>query len=148
MKHWFKILAIFNLGLILNCGDVPTCIPTESNLVKIAFLDDEGKSKPLTFTLRALDREDLFLDYTDTTLSKLVLPLNGSSNTTTFVIDHDAISDTLGLSYDVVAQLISPECGLEIALSELDTTSTTFENLRILENIIHEDVNTNIEITL
>ena len=147
-KNWFRFLTIFILSLFISCGDTPTCLPTETNLVKIAFVDDAGIARQTTFSLRAIDYNDLFLDYTDTTLSKLVLPLNPTSNSTTLVIDHDGISDTLGLKYIVIQKLISPECGLDIGLSDLDTTFTTFDNLKIVERIIFEDVTTNIEITL
>lgn len=148
MRKSFKVLVIFNIGFLLNCGDIPTCLPTESNLVKIAFLDEAGKAKSITFTLSAIDNADGFLEYTDTTLSNLIVPLNPGSNTTTFVIEQANSTDTLGLTYDITARLISPECGLEIALSDLDTTFTTFDKLEILEALIHEDVNTNIEITI
>jgi hypothetical protein len=48
----------------------------------------------------------------------------------------------------VVAKLISPECGLDAAFDKMDTTFTSFMNLEILERLIHEDITTNIEITL
>lgn len=147
-NKWFNLLAIFIPGLIFSCGDIPTCLPTETNLVKIAFVDESGKAKQTTLSLRVIDYEDLFLNYSDTTLSKIEIPLNPASNTTTLVIGHDNVSDTLGLTYSVVRKLISPECGLEIGLNDLDTTFSTFEKVEIIERIIFEDVNTNIEITI
>ena len=143
-----KLLSIFIPVLIFSCGDIPTCLPTQTNLVKIAFVDETGKAKQTTLSLRTVDFEDLFLNYSDTTLSKIEIPLNPTSNITTLVIEHDNISDTLGLTYSVVRKLISPECGLEIGLNDLDTAFSTFENLEIVERIILEDVTTNIEITL
>lgn len=140
---------IIGLGLILSCGDIPTCLDTESNLVKIKFLDDEGNPKDIFITnLSAIGNENGFPEFDNDTLSSISLSLNPGAFTTTFIFEQTTGTDTIGLSYTVVAKLISPECGLDAVFDDMDTTFTSFKKLEILQSIIHEDIITNIEITL
>lgn len=140
---------IIGLGLILSCGDIPTCLDTESNLVKIKFLDNEGNPKDIFITnLSAIGNENGFPEFDNDTLSSISLSLNPGAFTTTFIFEQTTGTDTIGLSYTVVAKLISPECGLDAVFDDMDTTFTSFKKLEILQSIIHEDIITNIEITL
>ena len=141
---------LLNLFLIIavSCGDQPTCVDKNSSTVKISFIDSDGDAKTITLLgLRAVNNEMGFPDYADTTVSSLSLPLNPGANMTTFLLDQEDKTDTLGLSYDVVSELISPECGLRAAYSKLDTTATSFTALEIVSRIIHDEITTNIEIT-
>ena len=148
-KWWSKWVLIIGLGLILSCGDIPTCVDIETNLVKIKFLDNEGNPKDIFLTkLSAVGNEDGFPEHDDDTLSSINLSLNPGSLTTTFILEQTTGTDTIGLSYSVEAVLISPECGLDAAFDNMDTTITSFDKLEILERRIHEDIITNIEITL
>ena len=141
---------MISLGLVLSCGDIPTCLDIDTSLVKIKFIDIEGNAKEIFLTkLSAIGNEDGFPEYGNDTLNSVNLPLNPGALTTIFLIEQTSGSiDTIGLSYTVVAKLISPECGLDTAFDDMDTTFTSFNNLEILESIIHEDITTNIEITL
>jgi hypothetical protein len=148
-KYWRKWVMIIGIGLVCSCGDIPTCVDTETNLVKINFLDTDGNATDIFLTkLEAIGNEDGFPEYDDDTLSSISLSLNPGSLTTTFIFEQTTGTDTIGLSYSVVAKLISPECGLDAAFDNMDTTFTSFNKLIILEQIIHEDIPTNIEITL
>jgi len=149
VKRWHRWVLIFSLSLILSCGDIPTCVDTDTSLVKIKFVDDTGAGKNIILTkLSAIGNESGFPEYDNDTLSSISLPLNPGTLTTTFIFAQKTGNDTLGLSYTVVAKLISPECGLDAFFDNMDTTFTSFNNLRILERIIHEDITTNIEVTL
>lgn len=86
-------------------------------------------------------------DYENDTLSSISLPLNPVWETTTYIFQQPNRQDTLGLSYSVVAKLISPECGLDAAYDNLDTTMVTFENFSVIEWTIHQDITVNFEIT-
>ena len=146
---WSRLLIILAIIVVVGCGDIPTCVDTETSLVKISFLDVDGKAKSITLTsLKAIDNEDGFPEYVDSTLSKINLPLNPGSYTSTFILEQGGVTDTLGLTYDVVAKLISPECGLNASFDKLDTTYTTYDELYILQTVIHEDVTVNIEVIL
>lgn len=150
MRAFFYRILFFFGGLfwVIACGDRPTCLDRDTNYVKVKFIDDEGADKSITLTgLRAIDNEDGFPEYTDTALSLLQLPLNPGARTSVFLLDQSTGTDTIGLSYDVVAQLISPECGMDAAYSNLDTTRITFPKAEILSTIINQEIVTNIEIT-
>lgn len=144
--HYFFLLII---GILASsCGDDATCLDRDTSIVKIKFIDEDGADKDIILiALRAIDNENGFPEYEQDTLSRLSLPLNPGSRTTTFLLDRAEGTDTLGLSYDVVAQLISPECGLDAAFSNLDTTNVSFEQVNIVSSIINEEIITNIEIT-
>ena len=149
-NKWFiKWLLIIGFGLVLSCGDIPTCVDTETNLVKVKFIDEEGIPKDIFLTkLSAIGNEDGFPEHDDDTLSSINLSLNPGALTTTFILEQTTRIDTIGLSYSVVAKLISPECGLDATFDDMDTTFTTYKILEILDIRIHEDIITNIEITL
>ena len=113
-KWWNKFVLIIGLGLVLSCGDIPTCVDTETSLVKIKFLDTNGVAKNIFLTkLKAIGNENGFPEHDDDTLSSISLSLNPGALTTTFIFEQTTGSDTIGLSYTVVARLISPECGLD-----------------------------------
>ena len=148
-KFWSKVFIILTMAVIVSCGDTPTCLDTETSLVKVNFVDVDGKAKNITLTsLKAVNNEDGFPEYADSTLNNLNLPLNPGSYTTTFILAQAGVTDTLGLTYDVVAKLISPECGLDVSFDKLKIDYTTYNSINILQTAIHEDVIVNIEITL
>lgn len=149
-KWWNKWVLLIGLGLGWSCGDIPTCVDTETNKVKVKFLDTDGSAKEIYLTkLWAIGNENGFPEYDDDTLSSIDLSLNPGAITTTFILEQTSGTiDTIGLSYSVVARLISPECGLDAAFDDMDTTFTTYNKLEILDSRIHEDIITNIEITL
>jgi hypothetical protein len=131
-----------------SCGERPTCVDTDTSLAKIQFLGEDGKAKDIIISsLWAIDNEDGFPEFTNDTTSYLALPLNPGATSTTFIIEQTDRTDTIGLKYSVVAKLITPECGLDASFSNLDTTSTTYKTLVIVQKQIHQDVTTNIEIT-
>ncbi len=143
------VILLFGAWFAVGCGDIPTCLDVETSLVKINFVDANGKARAITLTaLQAINNPEGFPEYADSTLSRLVVPLNPGDTTTTFILQQAAQTDTIGLSYTVKAILISPECGLDAAFDKLDTTFTTFKKLKILSPTIHEEVTVNIEITL
>lgn len=148
-SRWNGLLIIFGLLAATSCGDDPTCVDTATNLVKVNFVDSSGEAKDVFLTsLKAIGNEDGFPDIDNDTLSQISLSLNPGDNTTTFILEQSTGTDTLGLSYDVVVKLISPECGLDATFDKLDTTFTTYNTLQILNKSIHQDVLVNIEITL
>ena len=130
------------------CGDQPTCVDRDTSIVKIDFVDEDGQNKDIILnSLSAIGDNDGFPEYQDDTLSTLWLPLNPAARTTTFILERPSGNDTIGFSYDVVAQLISPECGLDAAFSNLDTTRVTIGTTVIISDIINEQIQTNLEIT-
>jgi hypothetical protein len=148
-RRWYGFVIIIGLFAATSCGDTPTCVDTATNLVKVNFINDEGEAAEVFLTsLKAIGNEDGFPEYANDTITDIILSLNPADTTTTFILEQTTGTDTLGLKYDVVAKLISPECGLDAAFDKLDTTFTTYDALSILNNSINEDVVVNIEITL
>lgn len=150
MRTIFRFFCVVLISIVLfaSCGERPTCVETDTSLAKIRFLGEDGKAKEIVInSLRAINNEDGFPEFTNDTTSNLALPLNPGATTTTFILEQPDRTDTIGLKYSVVARLITAECGLDASFSNLDTTSTTYKTLVIVQNQIHQDVTTNIEIT-
>jgi hypothetical protein len=147
-NKWLLYASLWLMIYLISCGDEPTCVDTDTSLIKIAFLGEDGKAKNIIInSLTAIGNEAGFPEFTNDTTSRISLPLNPGARNTTFILFQPTKTDTIGLSYDVVAKLISPECGLDASFSKLDTTFTTFTKLVIVESIIDDAVTTNIEIT-
>ena len=148
MKSILHIFLITLVSGLAACGDDPTCVDRDSSIIKIDFLGDDGLAKDISIlSISAPGNNDGFPELRDTTLNKLQLPLNPAAKTSTFIIEHENGSDTIGFKYNVVAQLISPECGLDATFSNLDTTLVTFPQAIIISDIINVQIPTNIEIT-
>jgi len=150
MKSILLTVFLFITGLLFfsACRDKPTCVDRDTSLVKISFVGEDGLAKDIIInSVSATGDNNGFPEYEDDTLSRLVLPLNPAARSVTFILERPTGKDTIGLSYDVVAQLISPECGLDAAFSNLDTTRITFEQAVIVSKIVNEQIPTNIEIT-
>ena len=146
---WFKLLLGLSIILLLSCGDIPTCLDIETSLVKIKFIDESGADKMITIlSLGAIDNQPGFPEYDSATVTNLSLPLNPGAQVTTFILEQENVTDTLALAYLAEAILISPECGLDAAFSNLNIASTTYGNTRLVNSSIHETVTVNIEITL
>ena len=149
VKGWSTWILIVGASLVISCGDVPTCLDTETSYVKVNFIDSDGKEKDITLvSLKAIGNENGFPEYADSTFNKAAFPLNPSLTSTTFILEQASSIDTLQLDYTVVAKLISPECGLDAAFDNLAIGYTTYSSVTLLEKNIHEDVTVNIEITL
>ena len=150
MKSFLQgiFLVITVVFVFSSCGDEATCVDRETSLVKINFIGEDGQDKDIIlYSLSSPGNNDGFPEYEDDTLSRLVLPLNPGSRSVTFILDRPTGKDTIGLSYEVVAQLISPECGLDAAFSKLKISQNTFPEAMIVSDIINEQIQTNIEIT-
>jgi hypothetical protein len=142
------VFGIFVLvATLMGCGDEATCITDTTSLVKINFVDSLGTSKDINLNrVTTITDPDIYPQYDGDTLSSLVLAMNPARQNTTVIFETTTGNDTVDLSYKVTAIFISDECGIDLAFSDLDTLSTTFDQLEIIESIFHENITVNIEI--
>ena len=149
MNNLRKIISLLLLSLaVQSCADEPTCINSYTSLIKLKFVDENGASEPIIITsLTALEaNSDIYPEYTNDTTSSVNINLNPNEAITTLIFAQPSDSDTIVFTYDLYPEFISEECGIFLQFNNLDTLSSTFENLTIIQPIIDEEVATNVEI--
>jgi hypothetical protein len=139
---------LFLCFAVQSCADEPTCLNSYTSLIKIKFVDEDGAAQPIIIkSLTALEANmDIYPEYTNDTTSSVNINLNPNEAITTLVFEQESSVDTLILTYALIPEFISSDCGLFIQFNDLDTISTTFDTLKIIQPIIDDEVDTNIEI--
>ena len=131
----------------MSCADEATCIDNNTSLIKIHFVDTAGTDKPIILNrLIAIGNEDGFPQYDNDTTSSLFIAMNPELNYTTLIFEMPTGKDTLALSYQVTPTFVSSFCGIDFSFAALDTISTTFDELEIVDTNFNIPTSTNIEI--
>lgn len=148
MNRFFHLfLLLIGLVTLFSCADDAVCINNNTSLVKIRFKNFDGVSEDVIInSLTAVENNALYPQYTQDTTSSVVISLNPREPVTTLEFIIQDTLRTLELSYTLLPQFISPECGMYISFSNLGVTSHSFDSLVLVQPIIDEQVNTNIEI--
>ena len=93
-----------------------------------------------------LNTQVLLFDGNDS-LSVFEIPLNPDAGTSSFLFRDQGISDSLEISYQTMANIISDECGVELIFYNMGPINTTFDSVRIIETQFFTELNSeNIEI--
>ena len=72
-----KILLVIAGISIIGCSDEATCIPENSDLLRIAFVDGTGDASEITFVEVAVNgSNEYFPVLKDTTVTNLSIPLD------------------------------------------------------------------------
>lgn len=132
--YWITVAALFCSLAFLGC-DTTDCITFNTRVVIVDFLDSATED-PINRDfnwISAIDSELFF--YTDTTLSKVLLPINTETGRTTFLFGNtDNTIDTLEVEYRKTERLISEDCGFDFEFKGIKIIYTTFDNALSLEN--------------
>jgi hypothetical protein len=99
--------------LFLSSCTPESCFEETNSFVKATmYLNTAGKSvAPDSLTLYGLNRDTLKIYNKDTGVSKVLMPLNASTESCTFVIKINGIYDTISFGYTSYPYLLSKECG-------------------------------------
>lgn len=79
--------------------------------------------------------------YVQDTLTEFRLPLNVTADTTAYYFYKDGEVDTLIVSYEKINRIDSPECGIELIYSGLDTVRQTFDSLVVRNDTLNRLIN-------
>ncbi|MEO1098304.1 MAG: DUF6452 family protein, partial [Bacteroidota bacterium] len=96
-------------------------------------------------SIKPIDSDSILVSET-TIVGTIQLPLNANEASTAFVFETEFGRDTLVLSYKVSTRLISEDCGLEVLFTELESIRNDFDSIRIVNDILVEDINEDIRI--
>lgn len=147
-SHFLPALVLF-LFALAACEDEPGCVSDNTNLVKIGFyqIDDTTARNADEVAITAINLIGGPSEVVNTTSSAIQLPLNPSTNTTTFeIVRASGETETVVLGYQREQQLISPDCGPEQRYFGLTIDATTFDAFRVVEPELGSITGTNIEL--
>ncbi len=141
MNKHLTLFTVFLIGL-LSCEKDDICIEDTTPKLVIRFYDDTNRTelKQLAISyIWAVDKDSIST-YSGITIDSIAIPLNLSENITKYVIESDAIKDTIEFSYSRNDIFVSRSCGYK----------TIFENLVIDRNTVQwikdtEIINSTIE---
>jgi hypothetical protein len=147
-----KLCVVLALALLLSgCFEEPDCLITATQTLKIIFKTEAGALDPVTFTgITSPGTATVF--YEGGQASTVLLPLNPATTTVRYVFAHSLGIDSLDLSYQVVAELVNPDCGTQVFFKGLGAGGSTFSRVDVVNpdllitNIDTRDVVTNLEI--
>ncbi len=148
MRKIFLAIFIVFSAFFISCNDQPTCIPEQTDLIKIAFVDIVGKPKNITLASLTVDNSnDSFPVFNDTTANNFIIPLNPLDSSIIIRFTQDTVSHYIALSYTTIPIVLNPKCALEMKFDFLKMDSTDFEEVEVVESAISLQTAKNIEVT-
>ena len=144
-----KILSVLLIltAFFTGCNDQPTCIPEQTNLLKIGFIDIIGKPKNIILTSLTVDNSNDSFPVFNDTIANVIIPLNPLDSSIIIRFNQDTLSNYIALSYTTIPVVLNPKCALEMKFDFLKMDSTNFEDVEIVESAISLQTAKNIEVT-
>ena len=117
------------LTTLLSCEKDDICVEENTPSLIISFYDndDHEQLKKLTNSYIWVVGMDSLNNYNNNSLDSIAVPLNLSENATKYIVENNAIKDTIEFNYSRKDTFISRSCGY----------ITIFENLAIGNNSTH-----------
>ena len=144
-----KILYfLLSLTLLTACLDEPDCIREASEIVKIAF-KNKSTGGNLNIAIEKVEIEGIdSVFYSSQTRNAISIPLNlySDDHSTKIIIASDKATDTLTFTYNSFTRLISPDCGAETFITDIDIPDHTVDSLKIVDRQILPGIPVNYEI--
>ncbi len=145
-KNFLSVLLILP-ALFTSCNDQPTCIPKQTNLLKVAFVDIIGKPKNIILTSLTVDNSNDSFPVFNDTIANVMIPLNPLDSSIIIRFNQDTISNYMAFSYTTTPVVLHPTCAIEMKFDFLKMDSTDFEDAEVVEPAISLQTTKNIEVT-
>lgn len=147
-KILFYIVLVFVMGLIISCENYKDCnSPVETSL-GVSFRqmvnEEEADSTLPALTMFGIGRADSLL-VDDSALSQIYVPLNQTTDTTSFYLQPDSTlqyGDTLTLRYKRTLSFVSSGCGFT-TLFNIDTAYSTHHFIDSIALVNRKIITTN-----
>ncbi len=148
MRKIFLATLVVIPALLISCNDQPTCIPEQTDLIKIAYVDIVGNPKDISLVSLTVDNSNNnFPVFKDTTANNFVIPLNPLDSSIIIRLKQDTVSNYIALSYTATPVVLNPKCALEMKFDFLKMDSTDLKEVEIVESAISLQTAKNIEVT-
>ncbi len=150
MKKYI-ILSVVFLMTLLSCEKDDICVEEVTPKLIIRFYNDEDRSqlKELSNTYVWAVGKDSITDYSNEPLDSIALPLNIAENITKYVIENNAIRDTVEFNYSRNDIFVSRSCGYKTIFDNLavgNTTNLWIKDTEIINSTIENETTTHINI--
>ena len=128
--------ALFTFVLIIavSCLNEPDCYQLNNNTVVIYFKILGGGTDIIPITSVQTPESDSSYNG-DTTLSKIVLPLNPKTEETLYTFQGAGVTNTLHFGYTRQVQFVSEACGERYYFQNLDVLNHDFDSVRVVSAI-------------
>jgi len=134
-----KQLRIVTVGLILMiiglqaCNDDTNCATFNTTEMQVSFINvNTGVERNLTFVSVTTFGPGTELLQDTLIANGIALPLSPATDSSTFLFTRpNRTVDTLTVGYNASTRLISPQCGTEAVINQLEVRFTTFDSVRI-----------------
>lgn len=168
-KYFFWFILVFSGSLFFSCAN-ENCTSIYNNHLLVSFIEADtlvtgeiefNEIDTLFYSVMAEGNDSVF--YTpDTTMTIITLPVNPASDYTSFElvmldsISYDANNDpiyhenpnphTISVRYRRTERIISEDCGVEIAYTNLKYEEITFKDTVVVDDKLSRLNNVNIEV--
>ena len=117
------------------CLDEPDCYNLNNYVIGVSFkkIEDSTTDTVSVSAFGTIEPPLLFL--TDTSFSRLNLPLNYFQDETAFFFEDPETTRILRLGYTSQAQFVSENCGEKFVLSKLRVLEHSFDSVRLIIDV-------------
>jgi len=165
---WFFSSFLVLIGIVFFSCTSEDCVSTVNNYLLVGFfkkgINQAGEHPEIDTVFYSVqaDGNDVEFYTPGTTVSRLTLPVNPADNVTSFEltmldsITYDSLNNPIyyinpnphyiTVSYHRSQRIISEDCGVEIAYSNLKINEITFDSTNLVENNLSRFNEVNIEI--
>ena len=142
------LLTLLVLPLLFtSCNDQPTCVPEQTDLIKIAFVDSVGNPKNIILSSLTVDNSNDSFPVFNDTIANVMIPLNPLDSSIIIRFNQDADSNYIALSYTTLPVVLNPKCELEMKFDFLQMDSTDFKEVELIEPSVSLQTTKNVEVT-
>jgi hypothetical protein len=143
MKKYLVLMIVLILTF-LSCEKDDICIENTTPKLIIRFYDDTDRTelKQLNNMFVWVVEYDSIERYNNVTLDSIAIPLNLSEDITKFVIENNAVKDTIEFSYARNDIFVSRSCGYKTIFEELQINTNSLnwiKNTEIINSTIEND---------
>lgn len=137
------ITLVFIAVSWIGCRDQPTCIPEQTDLMKIVFVNESGTVTPIEVTQLLID--DL-IALVDTSFSSIAIPLNPADSIINLTFYQPEDTNKLIITYRSTPVVLHPECLLETQFDFLKVDSTSFLYTIIVDPLLSLESTQNVQV--
>lgn len=143
LKHIIIFISVLLLGA---CFDEGNCLVNFTDKVIVDFKNQaDGTAATIVMDSVSVDGISL-LNYEGSELTKVELPVNPQSLTSSFIFYYQSSADTLVVAYQREAVILTSGCGASNYVTGLSIASTDLEDVRIVGTKLLKDVKSHVEI--
>ncbi|MEM6524068.1 MAG: DUF6452 family protein [Bacteroidota bacterium] len=142
-----SIYFVIVLLTFTSCQDEADCISVTTDFANLQFykIQDNELDTVDFISLKPLLSDSILL--ADTTINGTIqLPINPNTESTAYAFETEFGLDTLILGYNTSTRLIAEDCGIEVIIFELKELRNDFDSIRIVNDVLIEDINEDIRI--